>query len=747
MPDPPKPRRPREKYSKLICLACRGRRIRCLLPTDLTISPGPEPQEADKACQRCRQNNLECVVDSTTLGRPSRKRMRTDDPLAAGSCDAPSERRASERRDDEELMGIASLEVEDFLLSYPEEGKEGSVGGGVGVVANVKPTRSEMSEAFLRPYHLFTALLGRDRAFARELGAVVGGVGNVLGVVGEEGVGVLDRCLVWHRLFDPGIPRLPALRAKIAAMDTGQPQRLAAIFLFALLCDMAFDVPHASLAPYRHIHRTVTSIARHHGQQLQFLLPRCDHTVQALVLAGEYRPLVFVTSQAVAPHAIKAVTYITSAKQVAFDLGYQDAGTRLREALDATRTSSPADLEVLMIQSLQWIRLTVLHDAQASMLSKGDKANTTQRSAAKECLEALHRASHLNRLPTRLLLAYDSLTCWLQAANSVGAVVSSWRNLGQLGDIVHAHQAFSSAQRARMDGLIIQNFPSAEAIVILQIAEMRRNILQTYLVGQALFFAIMAGVLDATKHASVQPDQALSIGDSIIAQLMAHQEGDPARTAHRRFMEQFGPSRVNDLEKILTDFITAADTLVLDGVPYVGQTRHTVGNILYTCKELVETNAAKLKGWGFLDERVDTQMILFVECARRLEGMSYEAGTEGAMAKGCLFTATAKLVRSLHRILQGFKRALVLRGWQQSSEGSERGRESSGVASNEAEVESTGGIPETMNAASGAAEGNDVNIEDQFADWDIWPHFNPFDPDDFSDLFGDGFAWDMVEGA
>ncbi|KAK5737218.1 hypothetical protein LTR17_006828 [Elasticomyces elasticus] len=737
----PKPRRPREKYSKLICLACRGRRIRCLLPTDLTISPGPQPQDPDKACQRCRQNNLECVVDSTTLGRPSGKRMRTDDP-SSGAASRASERRASEKRDDEELMGIAALEMEDFLLSYPEEGKEGSVGGGVGGVANVKPTRSEMSEAFLRPYHLFTALLGLDRSFARELGGGASSVPEVLEVVTVEMAGVLDRCLVWHRLFDPGIPHLPALRAEIAAMDTGQPQRLAAVFLFVLLCEMAFDVPHASLAPYRHVHPTITSIARHHGQQLQFLLPRCDYTVQALVLAGEYKPLVFVTSQTIAPHAIKAVTYITSAKQVAFDLGYQDAGNRLREALDEIRTSSTASLEVLMIQALQWIRLTVLHDAQASMLSKADKANNTQRSAAKECLEALHRASHLNRLPTRLLLAYDSLTCWLQAANNVGAVVTSWRNLGQLGKIVHAHQAFSATQKARMDGLIIQNFPSAEAIVVLQIAEMRRNILQTYLVGQALFFAIMAGVLDATKHASVQPDQALSIGDSIIAQLMAHQEGDPARTAHRRFMEQFGPSRVNDLEKILTDFITAADTLVLDGVSYVGQTRHTVGNILYTCKELVETNAAKLKGWGFLDERVDTQMILFVECARRLEGMSYEAGSEGAMAKGCLFTATAKLVRSLHRILQGFKRALVLRGCQQSSEGSERERESSGVASNEQEA-----VFEGLDVGGGAAEGIEVNIEDQFADWDIWPHFNPFDPNDFSDLFGDGFAWDMVEGA
>ena len=36
---------------------------------------------------------------------------------------------------------------------------------------------------------------------------------------------------------------------------------------------------------------------------------------------------------------------------------------------------------------------------------------------------------------------------------------------------------------------------------------------------------------------------------------------------------------------------------------------------------------------------------------------------------------------------------------------------------------------------------------DPFADWEMWPHFNPFDPNDFSDLFGDTWAWDLAGDA
>jgi Fungal Zn(2)-Cys(6) binuclear cluster domain len=64
-------RKPRGSYAGLICLRCRARKIKCVLPDG--VQPSNVPQSDAHSCQRCRQNGFECVVDSTTLGRPSRR--------------------------------------------------------------------------------------------------------------------------------------------------------------------------------------------------------------------------------------------------------------------------------------------------------------------------------------------------------------------------------------------------------------------------------------------------------------------------------------------------------------------------------------------------------------------------------------------------------------------------------------------------------------------------------------------------
>ncbi|KAK3088994.1 hypothetical protein LTR53_019778, partial [Teratosphaeriaceae sp. CCFEE 6253] len=77
----------------------------------------------------------------------------------------------------------------------------------------------------------------------------------------------------------------------------------------------------------------------------------------------------------------------------------------------------------------------------------------------------------------------------------------------------------------------------------------------------------MAGALpDPTAHPSVQPGEAVDIGTNLIAHLLAHSDTDPARPPLRKFLETYGPGRTGALERILSDFVTAADALVLDGV-------------------------------------------------------------------------------------------------------------------------------------------------------------------------------------
>jgi hypothetical protein len=122
-------------------------------------------------------------------------------------------------------------------------------------------------------------------------------------------------------------------------------------------------------------------------------------------------------------------------------------------------------------------------------------------------------------------------------------------------------------------------------------------------------------------------------------------------------------------------------------------------------------------------------MILFHESARRLEAMSASAGTEDAMSKGCILTASAKLVRSLHRILQGFKRAVAASQRRSTSE--------STMQDLTPDEDALALDNPASNSTSSGWDG--LISDDLFTDWDNWPQFNAFD---FTDLFPDVFNTD-----
>jgi hypothetical protein len=83
-------KRARGSYARLICLRCRERRIKCQLIDDGTVVPSSEPQPPEKACQRCRQQGLQCVVRRTTLGRPNVKNPPTSSQASTGQSGSKS---------------------------------------------------------------------------------------------------------------------------------------------------------------------------------------------------------------------------------------------------------------------------------------------------------------------------------------------------------------------------------------------------------------------------------------------------------------------------------------------------------------------------------------------------------------------------------------------------------------------------------------------------------------------------------
>lgn len=64
-------RQPRGAYSRLICLGCRDRRIRCELPNEVEIPDPRELRTVQTPCYRCKRLGIPCIVRQTILGRPS----------------------------------------------------------------------------------------------------------------------------------------------------------------------------------------------------------------------------------------------------------------------------------------------------------------------------------------------------------------------------------------------------------------------------------------------------------------------------------------------------------------------------------------------------------------------------------------------------------------------------------------------------------------------------------------------------
>lgn len=152
-------RQPRGNYARLICLNCRARKIKCNLPTDIPIDASPLPQPPDRACTRCEQRGLDCIVDKTILGRPAQKRRCPGQPkdedlaLVDDSPDAEPE---------------LDPDVQDFVLSDLRD-EVHDIGSHIAAPGKTKPSKHEIFESLMDSTHLFAALMSRDSRFGSRI--------------------------------------------------------------------------------------------------------------------------------------------------------------------------------------------------------------------------------------------------------------------------------------------------------------------------------------------------------------------------------------------------------------------------------------------------------------------------------------------------------------------------------------------------------------------------------------------------
>ncbi|KAB2580141.1 hypothetical protein DBV05_g1188 [Lasiodiplodia theobromae] len=382
-------------------------------------------------------------------------------------------------------------------------------------------------------------------------------------------------------------------------------------------------------------------------------------------------------------------------------------------------------------------------------------------------LETLKLALDRGYMPSKAYFLFHRLSSGAQLMQQNSAAAKNWKRIDKLADIIIDHEARCAEEREEVATALqtlfffsssssssSQNNSSSsshaqqQAFAISQLCETEIHARHTDIVGSCMFYAIMSSAQQEKE--SLDPAEALRIGDHIITRLREYGSADPNRPPATLFLEKFGKWRMEELERTLTNFITScAPENTLNGVPFVGPARRTAAEILFRCKNVVENNAVRLKGWGGLHDRVDTQLVLLLECARRLEGM--EAGAdegERAVARGSLCAASARLIRSLHRIVSGWRRGLVEGQRQKMAKPTPAApTETPSSAFNAAVKVGDEGNDAGVSGDGGAREAeaivgfDDLLDGDLFADWSNWPQMEDVD---FTTVFNDEFSWGFV---
>ncbi|GAB1738746.1 hypothetical protein NU219Hw_g3541t1 [Hortaea werneckii] len=154
----------------------------------------------------------------------------------------------------------------------------------------------------------------------------------------------------------------------------------------------------------------------------------------------------------------------------------------------------------------------------------------------------------------------------------------------------------------------------------------------------------------------IEPQEAVQVSDQIIDALKELRIGK-ALDLHN-FLARHGPPRDEAILKLLSTFCQTAETVHLRGVPFLPPPRQFPFLTLFYCRVLVEDHAARIKGWGGLGPTVDPHLEAFQRCAEKIEAMSAapsKRSVNDAFAHGCLYAASAKLIRLLHKRLSGWK--------------------------------------------------------------------------------------------
>jgi len=386
--------------------------------------------------------------------------------------------------------------------------------------------------------------------------------------------------------------------------------------------------------------------ALHHYGQAALIHPTTHRdTVTFFQLLAEYRPLALVDSPIAAIASLTDSSYLSLARRAAIEIGLDQSWSTIDDP--------NSDSEDGILETLQWLHLSMTYDYSSIILGKSDMRHDPL-ARFRPIIETLEKILERNAIPRPALYMTVHLLITLKSTQARHRMVLCWRDLGGLGAIVRRYESES----AKLQGLLVANLRSlpdpkmecSDVIEMLINAESHKHRL---LVKQsAMFFAVMAAS-HFREQATFDPSEVTQLGDRVIDHLKMPRQLNQVHA----FMAEFGAGTADELEKQLTDSITLLEDCRLDGFPYSPPIKTAASEVLHTAYLLVQQNAARLKGWGGLHERVDTHIIVLGECANKLDHLATQEGEKRPTGAG-ICKSTAMLVRDLQGILSDWKKRL-----------------------------------------------------------------------------------------
>ncbi|KAE8154188.1 hypothetical protein BDV25DRAFT_172606 [Aspergillus avenaceus] len=643
-------RGPRGRYARLICRGCRARKIKCVLPSPADLGPLGTPQSDTTSCERCRNLDLECIIEHTYLGRPAAKRANRAN--IAGKSDPSVSPHSSPQ--DEEKASRLSDSIRQYLFS-------GAMDDNLILQRSRDATNPSLDDD--RIYHamantgtFIAGVLAKDASFGSGIQLTSTWDTPLTDIVSHDLAITLDNLLVWQRLFVLGIPSLLHLRERLLSADPNT-NNVATKLLFAVSCLAACESSE--------IHRRQGSLkdslqqaTSSYGQDFIFSPPTHIDSVVLCRFLSIFKPTALATSKRVAHQSVKAELYINLAYRIAERLRIlPEPG--IMPLLDTTNIDS-VEMERELILSIQGLQLI----AEEFLL--GDFLTMTLHSF-RQVLQRMqpHIDSYHVLLQTRscspIMIFHIKWT--IATYMQIEAMASSrqcWMNPNQLfivveegekkclAEINSAYQSLSETAGAGQ-----QN----ELMAMCSLLELRFHGVIARMLGLGLFLTSVLQARaekDQPQNTEIHRDEATQLGNTVINSLTTTPASE--RSSHFfNFLRHFGARYPDKLQGILAKFMECT-TIKLGDNNYIAPIRPIVMEIVNQCKNIVENNLIRFRVSGRLHPNFDRQLDLFTQCAHQLAAMVQPGiSPETAFINGCVYSASGKMVFGLCDLMKSLK--------------------------------------------------------------------------------------------